>query len=89
MIRWSARRQFRKLAGHVTVGMTEAQVQGLLGKPDVAECYDDESDFDLIWTFRGRVGERKDFCLAFLAGRYSHGWSVWHCEKTYPKKIAV
>ena len=87
--RWSARRRFRKLASQVTVGMTQADVQRLLGQPDVAERYDDESDFDSVWTFRDRMGEQKDFCLAFLAGRYSHGWSVWHSDKVYPKRIAV
>ena len=74
-------RRFRILANEVSPGMTESEVLNLLGEPDVVDHFDHESDFDRIWTFCRKVDEDADLCLAFLRGKYSHGWSRRYCPE--------
>jgi hypothetical protein len=72
-----AARAFRLRASKVGVGSSEQAVRQALGEPSdiIVDTNEDGTEY-LTWRYKGALGQRTDFNIAMVGGKWSAAWTA-------------
>jgi len=78
-------RAFRHHVSEVGAGSSEQAVRQALGEPsEVIVDTDEDGTKYLIWRYKGALGQRTNFNIAMIGGKWSQAWTA-HYPPGWPE----
>jgi len=78
-------RAFRLKASRVGGGSFEQAVRQALGDPSEVTVDTNEDGLEYaIWRYKHALGQRTDFNISIVEGKWSCAWKAWYPQGHYP-----